>query len=169
VWTVLAALVPKPRKIRKSADQLFLDVLMLRPLIDMMFARAGGASFSFARRFDSGTAYKREILSSVDFDRAYVPHFMGVTSFPRHIGVATASLEGRSVFDIVLDATEVERTPQRPRVLAVVARGVPVNSRAAVLALQPLALYLKCPLLLGLPIVQPPPQVAPPQLPALPA
>lgn len=146
VWDVDGALVPKPKKLRKSVSGLFLDLVFLRPVIARFFR---GAPFTYRMRFDSGTAYRRRLLEGEPpVDRTHLPLFQAIAAFPRHIGVVSLSFGPARAIDLVLDATEVERDPQNPIVLAVVAPIIPSNSPAAIAAVH-LSHLLRCPLLLG--------------------
>ncbi len=145
VWSVFAAIVAKPLKLRKGVEQSFHDTVALRPLVQRFFP----IDFTYARRFTSGAEYQRGLLESGDVDRTSIPKLMLSTRFSRHIGVIRALRRpGSPTLDVVVDATEVEREPILPRVTAIVAHGIPVNSPGAPRARQ-LADFLGCPLVLG--------------------
>jgi Peptidase_C39 like family len=145
VWSVFAAIVAKPPKLRKGVEQSFHDTVALRPLVQRFFP----IDFVYARRFTSGTEYQRVLLESDRVDRSSLPDLMLATRFSRQIGVIRALRRADTpTLDIVVDATEVERDPILPRVTAIVAHGIPANSPGGPRARQ-LAEFLGCPLVLG--------------------
>jgi hypothetical protein len=145
VWTVFGAIVAKPLKLRKGMEQLFHDAVSLRPLVSRFFP----VEFTYARRFTSGVDYQQALLASDRLDRAMLPELLVSTRFSRHVGVVRCVRPGGAVtLEVVVDATEIERNPILPRVTAIVAPGIPVNSPGAPRARQ-LAEFLGCPLVLG--------------------
>jgi hypothetical protein len=145
VWSVFAAIVARPPKLRKGMEQLLHDAVALRPLVTRFFP----VEFTYARRFTSGVEIQSALLASDRIDRATLPELLVSTRFSRHVGVVRCLRPGgAATLDVVVDATEIERNPILPRVAAIVAQGIPVNSPGAPRAKQ-LAEFLGCPLALG--------------------
>jgi hypothetical protein len=124
-WTIFGALVPKPDKLRLPVRQLLYDLIELRRLIEAIFP---GFLFHYAPRFASGIEYKRGLID-LNLERSELGRFSH-TPLPRHIGLLSTHFESVHLFDIVLDVSEVERDPNSPPVIAVVAPGIASQSPA---------------------------------------
>lgn len=124
---VLAALVPKPWKIRMPVDDLLALVWSMRHLMELVFA---GLVLVYDARFSSGVEYRRELLAS-RVERSALRKFDWSAGLPRHIAIVSVSLDdGTELCDLIVDATAIHLVPDEDCLLGVVARGVPVRSPA---------------------------------------
>ena len=128
VWTIEAALVPKPSKLRMPIENLLLDLVWLRKLFEAVLP---GLNLSYDTRFESGVHYRRELIGKTQFDPSDMYRFQSELSLPRHIGLISVNVEESHLVDFVLDASEVDRNPRFPSVHAIVADGIPKSSFAA--------------------------------------
>lgn len=141
---IIAAVVPKPPKLRLPIENLILDIVELGQEIDKM---VGADKVDFTARFAAGVRYREELL-------AVQPMLSGSRTFhqslslPRFVGVVSVNLNGRHLFDAILDVTELSRKPRQPSVLALAAHGVPTRSRLHK-KLQALADFFECPAAFG--------------------
>ena len=127
VWDVVAALVPKPTKLRLPVDDLLRSLLDLRRLLtDKVFP---GLELHFDAAFTTGIDFKRAQVGR-GFASVELARFQMSVGLPRHVGVLTALYDERVLCEVLIDVTEVERAVRHPSVLAVVAPGVPADSRS---------------------------------------
>jgi hypothetical protein len=138
-WTIFGALVPKPDKLRLSVGQLFHQFIALQRLIKIIFPTA---DMHYSHKFAPAVDYKREL-----FGRGLEPATMRTVaeaSLPRFIGVVSVHIGSDVALEIVLDVSEVERTSDKPPILAMVAPGVPARSTAWA-NIQEVCRHLGCP------------------------
>lgn len=128
-WDVEKALVPKPDKLRFPIEDLLSSLVWLRPWAELPFEKL---PLNYDVRFVSGVSYRRSLLT-----RGLAPDqmeaFQRTLTLPRYVAVLSAYTENNtdeSLFDILIDASEVARDPNDPSVLAIVAPGVPSMSIA---------------------------------------
>jgi hypothetical protein len=151
-WEVCGALIPKPSKLRLPIENLFFALVSLRgTLEDVIFA---GAEIHYAPRFASGTEYKRSILASA-VDSAHKRLFLAALGLPRFIGVLAVTAGDQLLCDLLLDVSEIERVPEVPPLIGLVAPGVPMNSIAWA-SLDLLAKVANCPFIAAPPSPLPP-------------
>lgn len=144
-WTVEAALVPKPAKLRMAIDDVLRQVWLLRQLAEQVFP---GIELHYSTRFCAGTSYKRELLVSDHLDRTRMRDFQSITTFPRHIGIVAVHDSVGLLCEFVLDVSEIERRP----LMALVGHGVPMHSPAWV-NLHQVSATFKLPLIVAKPTV----------------
>lgn len=125
IWTIEAALVPKPPKLRMPIENLLLDLVWLRKLFEAMLP---GLRLSYATRFESGVRYRRGLVGRKEFDPKDMDEFQRSLSLPRYIGVISVNDEHCHLLDLILDASEVDRNPTFPSIHAIVAQGIPKDS-----------------------------------------
>jgi hypothetical protein len=159
-WTVFAALIPKPVKLRMSVEDCFSETRFVRHFAGAMFP---GASLHFSAKFASAVEYKRSLLENGALHAPHMARFQMGTSWPRFIGVvSTFNDAGEHLCDVILDVSEVKAHPVqvRPHVLGIVAPGAPIGSPES--ARFELAAHheLKCPLILGPPKAIPVPALS---------
>ncbi len=122
-WKISAALVPKPPKLRLPLEDLRSYLYDVRRLFtEQVFPKL---PIEYSARFSSGVGVRRELVADSTFDSGQVADFNFDLSLPRHVGVLHVHSSDRSLCDVLLDVTEVS-----PRILAILARGVPANTRA---------------------------------------
>ena len=130
-WTpdeclVLQALVPKPEELRLSVDSLFSTLALFRLLFEKPF---GGMALNYQVKFMAGIDFKSGL-----FGRGFKPTdlrtFCGSVSLPRHVATISTLTANVPLFDVVLDASEVERVHKWPSVLCFAAPGIPVSTPA---------------------------------------
>jgi hypothetical protein len=125
-WVVEGALVPKPVEMRLPVESLFCSLIWLRPLFEKMLP---GADFHYEARFASGIEYL-ENLFKMKLDDSQRQHLHATLALPRFVGILSAFHDDVHLFDSLLDASEVERSQERPSVLGFIAPAFPVHSEA---------------------------------------
>lgn len=143
-WRVEAALVPKPEKLRLSLSSLLENIVYVRPLMDLVF---GNMPIHWKSRFTTGVEIKESLINR-DVDDSQRRSVLFGRSLPRHVGVLSALHGTSTLCEIVIDVTEVDRTPGEPRPLAVIAGGVPAQSTAGA-RLRNIAEHFRVPVVLG--------------------
>ncbi len=126
-WTIEAALVPKPWKVRMPVDQLFDTLWSIHSLFALPFP---GAALTYEVAFSTGVEYRRRLFD-LDLDRSQLRAFNERLSLPRHVAIAKAYRKGVRLCDLVLDATQVDLRQDESSILAAVAPGVPARSAAS--------------------------------------
>ncbi len=122
---VVAALVPKPVKLRLPLPDLLLSLLDIRRLLTDQFFP--GLELHFDAAFSSGVELQRSVIDH-GYDPKHVAGFQLSARLPRHLGLLRV-LHGETVLcEVVIDVTEVERQPRQPSVLAILGRGVPADT-----------------------------------------
>jgi hypothetical protein len=123
-WDVLAALVPKPVKLRLPLPDLLLSLLEIRPLLTDLFA---GVDLHFDAAFSSGVELQRRLIGC-GYDPRHVAAFLLTVALPRHVGVIRMLHDDTLLCEVVIDVTEIQRLPGRPSVLAILGQGVPADT-----------------------------------------
>jgi hypothetical protein len=136
-WTVEEALVPKHLKMRLSIEELFSDLVYLRPAI---LKALPNVPLDYDVRLSSGVGYKRSTWDH-GFARDMLGDFLKALSLSRHVGVISVLTEASFLADFLVDTTEVNRG--RPSVLGIVAPGIPFRSPADA-QFAALARYWRC-------------------------
>lgn len=98
-------------------------------------------------RFASGIEYKRELLDR-GLDLGQMREFQAALNLPRHVGVVEVRYMDHLICAFILDVSEVERDPQLPSVIGLVAPWVEKDS-GGWKNLAAVAAYLSCPFLTG--------------------
>jgi len=127
-WQVVAALVPKPEKLRLSISSLLENIAYFRPWLELAFEPL---SLHYKGYFGTGVQVKKTLLKEhVDVNERNAILF-GL-SLPRHVGIMSVSYDQIHLCEVVIDVTEVNRNPGEPSLLAVLATGVPRLSQAGI-------------------------------------
>jgi hypothetical protein len=123
--TVVAALVPKPEKLRLSVPDLLKNSVVFQHFLSFVQPSVFDVKrLNYGARFDSGIEVKSRIAGGHFEDESRQAFLLG-TNLPRHVGVLTASDDGAPFCDLIMDVTEVDRLPGVPSLLAVIAHAVP--------------------------------------------
>ena len=125
---VLQALVPKPEELRLSVDSLFATLARLRLVFETPF---GGMALNYQVKFTAGIDFKSGLFGK-GFSQADLRHFCASVSLPRHVAIISMLTGDAPLFDVVLDASEVERVHRWPPVLCFAALGIPKPTQAAI-------------------------------------
>jgi hypothetical protein len=145
---VIAALVPKPSKLRLPVEDLFHTTTVLRRLLGTAFDEWKG-QLVFEPRFANGTKYRDSIhgyaLNPSERRRFHeqltLPRFVGVVGLFRVPGGVPS--DRIHLVDVVLDVSEVARHAEKPPALALVCPGVRAKTGADV-AMTALSQQLGC-------------------------
>jgi hypothetical protein len=144
--SIVAALVPKPQKLRLPIDDLFLSILLLRRMIEQELP---GLELHYSARFSTGVDYRDELLRA-NFNIADRREFHERLTLPRFVGVISVLHEDVLLVDFALDVSEIAQEVLRPPVLALACPGVPLLS-AAHANLKRVARHFDCPIITGPP------------------
>lgn len=124
-WAITSALVPKPEKMRLPIESLFLDLLELRPLLQLLVP--GMQELYYSVRHMSGIEYLRWVLDA-PLNPAGRQEFLTLLAVPRFVAIVSMHHRDTHLLDAVLDVSEVDNG--LPGVLAFVAPGFPSQSAA---------------------------------------
>lgn len=144
-WTVEAALVPKPGKLRLPIESQFSLLFWMQCMISSELF--GDALLHYEMHVTTGVDFKRSLID-YDIRREDLRAFVTELALPRHVGVLRVSSEELHLCDFLLDVTEVQRNRDVPSVLGIAAPGVPWLSESHS-RLVSAAKFFGCPMITG--------------------